>query len=134
MPITVAKPNPRPTPEMAALLAVLRTLRVGPLTTERALGDEMESLLRGAGFALQREAVLGPGDRVDFLCGDIAIELKKKARVAQVPQFFRYLNHDEVQGLILLAARTVDMKGLEKKTKKPCACVSVWGNWGISVG
>jgi len=72
---------------------------------ERLLGDDVEAHLEDAGIEFEREKILGPADRVDFLVGGTAVELKIKAQKRAIyRQMERYAMHDVVDGLILVTA------------------------------
>lgn len=95
-----------PAPPALAIVAALSRARLD-LSFEIATQDGVEAVLRellGAG-AVQREYVLGPQDRPDFLVhGCIAIEVKiKGARKRLVfRQLTRYAAHERVTALILV--------------------------------
>ena len=116
-----------------AIAACLCQLRAGYLADENQLASQVYEHLCRHGFAPLREVYLTSHGRVDLLVDGICVELKLRAKRHDLKQLERYLRAPGVEGLILVAARTVDLKGLQKRTKKPCVCVSVWGNWGVSV-
>lgn len=88
------------------ILELCRTLR--PQTTsEKALQDALEPLIR-ASFpsGMTREAILGPGDVVDFLVEDVAVEVKVDGSPMEVTrQLHRYAGHDAVAALVLVTTR-----------------------------
>lgn len=70
---------------------------------EDLLQQDVEALFRREGVPYQREFILGPADRVDFLVdGRIAVELKIRARKRVIyGQLVRYAAHDIVESLVL---------------------------------
>lgn len=88
--------------ELEALIAVLKSCRA-PFSTERALQDSIEKLLLEKGVAYKREAVIGPRDRIDFLCGRIGIEVKVSgARMQVMRQLKRYFLSTELDAVVLV--------------------------------
>ena len=99
-----------------------RTYRLG---SERLMQDDVERAFKQDEIEYEREKVLGPGDRVDFLVGGIALELKIKGRPAQiVKQIERYATHDAVDSIVLLT--NVPMPRIPRLHQaKPCYVVSL---------
>jgi hypothetical protein len=53
-----------------------------------------------------REAELGPKDRVDFLVGRVAVEIKVDGSSMEVTrQLRRYLEHEKVDSLMLITTK-----------------------------
>jgi hypothetical protein len=88
------------------LHAVLGRRRVR-FTTEAELQDGLAQVLTLERIGFDRELVLGPKDRVDFLVGGtIALEVKIGGGLAAVTrQLHRYAQHDRVQELLLVSSR-----------------------------
>ena len=73
---------------------------------ERELQAGVEHVLRSAGLSVAREAALGALGVVDFLVDGLAVEVKVRGtRVEVVRQVHRYLQHEEVRGLLLITTR-----------------------------
>lgn len=73
---------------------------------ERDLQAGIETVLRGAGLAVVREASLGDAGTIDFVVGDLGIEIKVKGtRAAVTRQVHRYLQHASLAGLLLVTTR-----------------------------
>ncbi|WP_081288731.1 hypothetical protein [Mycolicibacterium conceptionense] len=86
-------------------------------TTERELQDAMWSVLAAQFPGAQREAVLSPKDRPDFLVlldgTAVAIEVKVAgARSAVLRQLGRYAAHDTVDAIVLASGRRVLAAGI----------------------
>lgn len=92
-------------PTTARILELCRTLR--PQTTsEKALQDALEPLIRESFPSVTREAVLGPKDVVDFLVEGVAVEVKVDGSpMAVTRQLHRYAEHDQVRELVLVTTR-----------------------------
>lgn len=73
---------------------------------EAELQGRIAQLLQAAGVAFERERVLSPGDRVDFLVlPGLGVEVKVGGpRTAIIRQLARYAAHDIIQGLVLVTA------------------------------
>lgn len=76
-------------------------------TTELDLQEGLVQLFEMRKFAFEREAVLSPTDRIDFLLPDgIGVEVKIDRSLTSVTrQLFRYAKHDRISGLILVTSR-----------------------------
>ena len=88
---------------------------------EYRLQAGVATVLAVHGCRFEREVVLSPTDRVDFLTeSGLAIECKVDGSPADVTrQVLRYLRHDRVGGLLLVTARaqllrTVALRGAGK--------------------
>lgn len=75
-------------------------------TKECELQDALETLIRSSFSEVTREAKLGETDRVDFLVGNVAVEVKVDGRTMQVArQLRRYMESDRIQALVLVTTR-----------------------------
>ncbi|MBQ4826594.1 hypothetical protein J4729_18885 [Leisingera sp. HS039] len=85
------------------LAGILRGHRY-PTTTELALQDAIEQRLQDCGVTYERECIMGPKDRIDFLAaGQIGIEAKTRYPRRQIfRQLERYCDGHGLQGLILV--------------------------------
>lgn len=89
---------------LSALAAILNTqFRAG---SEEELQEGLGQALTAAGIPFEREVILGPQDRIDFLVGDVGIELKVKGSVESAHrQLARYARHEKVQHLLLVTTK-----------------------------
>ena len=72
------------------------------LSDEKTTQAEIAQMLAAARLAYRREVNLGDGDIVDFMVGDIAVEVKiKGSRLAIFRQCERYCNRTAVAALVL---------------------------------
>ena len=73
---------------------------------ERDLQAGIAAALTSAGLDVRREASLGEAGTIDFVVGDLGIELKVRGTRADVTrQVFRYLQHDAIKALLLVTTR-----------------------------
>lgn len=88
---------------IAALLSSYRFV----IDNEAELQASVERALRVEGVTFVREAVVGRGDRIDFLCdGGVGLELKIKGAPTEVlRQLQRYAASDSVSELVLVTTR-----------------------------
>ena len=84
------------------LAQLVRSARID-LSSEKRAQTDIETVLADAGLAFTREVRLCDADIVDFMVGDIALELKLKgARKMDVfRQLERYAKHPRVGSLLL---------------------------------
>ncbi len=73
---------------------------------ERELQAGIDQVLRGAGLAVVREASLGAAGTIDFLVGELGVEIKVRGSRAEVTrQVHRYLQHEALAGLLVVTTR-----------------------------
>lgn len=97
------------------------------LAQEDMLQDTIAAALTDAGLAFEREVVLGPGERLDFLLTETstALEIKKLPATHDTwRQVARYLAHDRVTSCIVIAPR-VDVPA-PSLAGKPIAALALW--------
>lgn len=90
-------------PEIAALLGAARF----QFSSEDDLQRGIDGLLKSKGLSSQREVVLGPHDRVDFLLdGGIGIEVKVRGNASDLgAQVERYMESARVESVIVVTSR-----------------------------
>jgi hypothetical protein len=73
---------------------------------ERDLQDGIAQVLATRGIRFDREVVLGPKDRPDFMVDGIAVEVKVDGGLSDVTrQLHRYAQHAQVRALLLVTSR-----------------------------
>ena len=83
------------------LVKFIEHLRL-PLNNEKELQAAFAHELRRVDAGYAREVSLGDGDIIDFLIGDVGLEMKIKGqRMAIYRQCERYCGHDRLQALVL---------------------------------
>ena len=89
------------------LLTLLGSIRA-PLENEKQTQLEIANQLDAAGVEYIREFRLAPGEIVDFMIGDVAVEVKiKGSRAGILRQLERYSAHAAVAQIILLTSRSI---------------------------
>ena len=112
---------------IAVIMGALARARL-PLNDEKRLQVEIEPLLARTGLLIRREVTLAPGDVVDFMADDIAIEIKIKGqRRAILRQCERYAAHDAVAAIILVT--NVAMGFPATLNGKPTAVLNLGRAW-----
>ena len=91
--------------EMDKLVSLLSELRIPAVPGEYDLHALVAEKLRSHAVEFTHEARLAARCRVDFLCGTTGIEIKKNkpARAALLDQLRRYLEQDQLSGIIVLS-------------------------------
>lgn len=117
------------------ILSMLRDCRIHTQALEIDIQNHIQRMLERRSIAFDREHVLGPRNRVDFLCeGGIAIELKKgkPGSEALAAQAARYAAFEAVACIILVVERCVfDVP--EEVNGKPVHYIALSRNWGVSL-
>ena len=111
--------------------AALGTLRVGAADSEERLHEQAAEAFARAGLAAAHEVRLAPRCRIDFMVGGIGVEIKKKRpqRAPLAAQLARYAACPQVERLIVLAPRGVDLPN--SIGGKPVKMMSLEKLWGI---
>ena len=117
--------------EIEKVLEALQTVRCGAACTEEELHDLVGQALLSAGLDAQHEVRLAPRCRIDFLTGDIGIEIKKNRpdRMKLLAQLKRYAQCDRVRRLLVIAPRGIDLP--EHIENKPVFMLALERLWGV---
>ena len=112
----------------ASIIDVLAQARLSEFADELRLQDAIERVLKGAEHAYEREVVLAPGDRIDFLVGNIGIEVKVEGSPTEVVrQLIRYADSPRVARLVLVTARArLAARVPASINGKPIATIATW--------
>ena len=99
------------------------------LSSELATQKSIHEALIQSAIRHDREVVIGPRERVDFLCDSgIAIEVKLDGQAKKIyKQLERYSQSYQVRSLILATARAVQMP--KEINGKPCVVLSLSRSW-----
>lgn len=93
-------------------------------SNELELQDSLEKLLRSHFSEVTREAKLSPTDRVDFLVERVAVEIKVDGSpMAVTRQLQKYLEHQEVDGVVLVTTRRKHLAVPDTLAGKPVRVV-----------
>lgn len=94
--------------DLIALCNILRSYQFS-IHDEKYLQGEIEDVFKSEGIKYQREVPLSTGI-IDFMVGDIGIEIKLKQRPMSVyRQLERYLEDPQVKQIILATVRPIPL-------------------------
>lgn len=113
------------------VIDALSTIRCGAACTEEELHALVTGALADADIAAVHEARLAPRCRIDFLAGDIGVEIKKKRpeRAKLLAQIERYAACDQVAQMVVVAPRGVNLP--ERVGGKRVVMFALERLWGI---
>ncbi len=117
-------------PNMETVLQALRCLRAPIQRGEYDLHGLVMDCLRSQGIPCEHEVRLAPRCRIDLMCGDVGIEIKrgKPERARLMPQLQRYAACERVASLILVCERSVDLpRSLSDKPGRALCLNRLWG-------
>lgn len=74
---------------------------------EEAMQGEVAKLFAANDVTFVEQEVLGPGERIDFLCGQgVGVELKTRGGAAPlIRQLARYAAHERIRALVVVSTR-----------------------------
>lgn len=118
---------------MERVTQALETIRCGASDAEEALHAQAAHALEAAGLEAAHEVRLAPRCRIDFMVGEIGIEIKKKRpeRAKLLAQLTRYAACAQVRALIVVAPRGVNLP--RTIGGKPVTMIALERLWGISL-
>lgn len=113
--------------EIESILKALGSLRPA-YAREGILQQSVASCLEGAGIAFEREKKIAESCRPDFLCGEIAIEVKVRGGSGSAfNQCMKYARVDCVSEVVLVTARPMSSP-TRTLNGKPFHLVNIWRN------
>lgn len=120
-------------PAYVRALEALQTLRVTPLPSEYELHDRVAACLTAAGLSPAHEVRIAPRRRIDFVCEDVGIEIKrgKPAPSRLYEQVKAYAQSEAISALIVLVERNVTLP--PSLCGKKVFVVSLNRLWGIAL-
>ena len=118
---------------LLTVLDALKELRSPFALYENDLHRMVEKRLTDAGIAFIHEAKIGPGCRIDYLAGEIGIEIKKGKPDAKAlaRQLIRYAECQQVQAFVVLTQRTVSLP--KSVLGKPVHIIVLNQLWGVAL-
>lgn len=118
---------------LTTVLDALKELRSPFALYEMDIHQMVAKRLSDAGLSFVHEAKLGPGCRIDYLVGNVGIEIKKgKPDVnALKRQVARYAAFDSVGAMIVLTQRTVSLP--KSVLGKPVHVIALNQLWGVAL-
>ena len=113
--------------DIADIFSLFKAHRLS-LTSEKVLQSEIADLLASKNIPFEREVSLSPGDCIDFLVGDIGIEVKLKGSAKAIyRQCARYCQSDRIREILLVTNRAM---GLPREINaKPAYLLSLGVSW-----
>lgn len=120
--------------EMAArVVRAIGSIRCGAACTEEQLHAQVAQALAESGLEVQHEVRLAPRCRIDFMCGGVGIEIKKRRpdRTKLIAQLTRYAACEQVQSIVVAAPRGVNLPKVIGG--KRITMVALERLWGISL-
>ena len=114
------------------VLEALRAVRAPLATDEYDLHQLARQALAQHGVLCTHEAVLAPRCRIDILCGDVGIEIKrgKPTRNVLVKQLRRYADTGKLRAIVVLSEQSVDLPG--EIDGVPVVMIGLFRLWGIA--
>lgn len=118
---------------LQTVLDALKELRSPFALYEMDIHEMVAKRLSEAGLSFIHEAKLAPGCRIDYLVGNIGIEIKKGRpdAFAVKKQLMRYAACDGVEAIILLTQRTVAVP--KTVLDKPVRVIVLNQLWGVAL-
>ena len=114
---------------LKSVTAALGTLRVGAADSEERLHEQAAEAFARAGLEAAHEVRLAPRCRIDFMVGGVEIKKKRPQRAPLIAQLTRYASCPQVERLVVLAPRGVDLP--KSIGGKPVTMMSLERLWGI---
>ena len=119
--------------DLARILAAIETVRAPAMPGEYDLHALISAALSRAEISCTHEYPLAPRCRIDFLAGNVGIEVKKgrPLRRTLLQQIARYLASDELDALVVVMQRAVALPS--EIGGKPVCQVSLNRLWGVAL-
>ncbi len=116
-----------------SVLEALRAMRPPFALYEADLHRLVGERLAECGFAYEHEAKVAPGCRIDYLAGDVGVEIKKgKPRPTDLKrQLSRYAACEGIRCLVVVSWRSVDLP--REIAGKPVYGLALSQLWGVSL-
>ena len=110
----------------------LKTLRAPPALGEYDLHRQIAQALTEKSLAFTHEHPLMPRCRIDFMVGDVGIEVKRRRpnKTTLLRQVERYMASDALSAVILVMEQGFDLP--DSILGKPCVVLSLQKLWGIA--
>ena len=116
-----------------AVLEALRAMRPPFAPYEADLHALVAARLTECGLTYAHEAKLAPGCRIDYLVGDVGVEIKngKPSQRTLQAQLMRYAGCEALRCLIVLTWRSVRLPA--ELAGKPVYALTLSQLWGVSL-
>lgn len=119
--------------EIEKILSALSAIRISAIPEECEIHEAVSAALSAAGIAFEHEFRLKPGTRIDFVCGEIGIEVKKsrpKSSELQA-QLRRYLEETCLNAMIVVLQKPCYLP--ERICGKPVFVLALNRLWGVAL-
>lgn len=122
------------TQDIRQILDALGSLRIAPQPEEFEIHTAIAHALKQAGIEYNHEYRLAPGQRIDFMCGRIGIEVKKNRPVAAQLriQLTRYLQSSALDAVIVVLQKPCVLP--KYLCGKPLYVLALNRLWGVALG
>lgn len=119
--------------EIEEIESALRVLLVPAVPGEYDLHALISAALENAGINAQHEVSIGPRARIDFLAGNVGIEVKKGKpdKKALLNQLSRYLESDRLSSILVVSQKNVLLP--KRIGAKEIRLLSLDKLWGVSL-
>ena len=120
------------TQALGSVMEALSTLRAPLAMNEYDLHQQIAQALTSRSLSFRHEHALMPRCRIDFLIGDIGVEVKRGRpnKSTLLKQAERYLACDTLSAIILVMEQAFDLP--DSILGKPCVVLSLHRLWGIA--
>lgn len=121
------------TEDVRRILEALASIRISAQPEEFEIHAAIEQALERAGIEFVHECRLSPGRRIDFLCGQIGIEVKKSRPVAArlKQQIERYMESEMVSAMIVVLQKPCSLP--DKIGGKDVHVLALNRLWGVAL-
>ncbi|MEG0741045.1 MAG: hypothetical protein RSB91_02040 [Clostridia bacterium] len=118
---------------LQTIVNALLELRSPFASYENDIHGFVEARLLEAGLPFIHEAKIGSGCRIDYLVGDVGIEIKKgkPAPATLLKQLRRYAACESISALVVVTQRAVRLP--DTVCAKPLRAVSLNRLWGVAL-
>lgn len=119
--------------ELNRLINILEQIKVGFLPQETQIHSIIAESLVKNGIEFQHEYRLSSDSRIDFLSGNIGIEVKKSTIKDKnlLKQLKKYSESDKISKIILVTTKSVNIPSFINN--KQIYIVNLYRNWSISL-
>lgn len=119
--------------ELNRLINILEQIKVGFLPQETQIHSIIAESLVKNGIEFQHEYRLSSDSRIDFLSGNIGIEVKKSTVKDKnlLKQLKKYSESDKISKIILVTTKSVNIPSIINN--KQIYIVNLYRNWSISL-
>lgn len=119
--------------EIKILINILEQIKLGFLPQETQIHSIIAESLVKNGIEFQHEYRLSSDSRIDFLSGNIGIEVKKSTVKDKdlLKQLKKYSESDKISKIILVTTKSVNIPSFINN--KQIYIVNLYRNWSISL-